>query len=39
MLKTLRTTLAEKYRSLPAVKSASDKANHLRFLFKKLRSE
>ena len=37
MIKTLRTTLSEKYRTLPAVKSAADKANHLRFFFKKLR--
>jgi large subunit ribosomal protein L27e len=37
MIKTLRTTLADKYRSLPALKSTSDKSNHLRFFFKKLR--
>ena len=37
MIKTLRTTLSEKYRTLPAVKSAADKDNHLRFFFKKLR--
>ena len=37
MIKTLRTTLADKYRSMPVVKSAADKANHLRFFFKKLR--
>jgi hypothetical protein len=37
MIKTLRTTLAEKYRTLPVAKSSTDKANHLRFFFKKLK--
>jgi len=33
----LKTTLQEKYRNLPAVKSSNDKGNHLRFFFKKLK--
>ena len=37
MIKSLRTAMADKYRSLPVAKNETDKANHLRFFFKKLK--
>jgi hypothetical protein len=35
--KALRTLFEEKYRTMPVAKSANDKVNHLKFLFKRLR--
>jgi len=37
MTKTLKAALEEKYKNLPVVKSGQDKANHIKFFFKKLR--
>jgi len=37
MKKALKLAMEEKYQNLPTIKSSGDKANHLKFFFKKLR--
>jgi len=37
MTKALKLAFEDKYKNLPVVKSGQDKANHIKFFFKKLR--